>query len=415
MLYILVEMLGAGGLEVSPLLKACQGYEILVALLSSFDFASSDSHGHAFHMMELVLKVLSVTLDSRHGGHYNAEYFRSIYGYSTVASCILTSGVLETSKREEVLNRVFDLISGDSLHKSMHNGEAAQIIFRLLPVLPTSEAVKTMEKLLSMLESPDNTATLSKSEQVVRVVRAGVFRWMCDPDIVSKVMKVDDPLHPLLTRWIVTVVIEESLAVPCLHDFFRLVGKTMPILLRPQRHPLEESSPTCENPEAGLLLLRDVLRNEAIRHVSVGKPQGVELTGRYVHIVNSADRVWPPSSGYSFSCWLRFPALAVADTQSDKVADLEKPIDSVSSTMSVTLCEGNLRVTRDGENVDPVDAYGVLVNRTLKLFTSGECAAQNVEPTAVLVIRHVTRSGPLEWSFRVDTTLFERLAQMTTV
>ncbi|GMF38763.1 unnamed protein product [Phytophthora fragariaefolia] len=402
LLCILVEMLGAGGLAISPLWKACQGYEILVALLSSVDFASGDTCGHPFQIMELVLKVVSVTLASQHGGDYNTEYFRSIHGYSTVANCIITSGVLATAKRQVALRRVFDLISGDSLHSSIRNGDAVQIIFRLLPMIPSEESVNAMNKLLGMVEPAEDASLLSKSEQAVRVVRAGVFQWMCHPDILSRLMKPDDPLYSSLTTWIVTVTLAEEHCVPHLHDFFRLVGNTMPALLRDQTFLAVDS--TREEPETGLLLLRDVLRSPAIRHVSVGKPQGVGQTGRYVHIVNSADRVWPPSSGYSFSCWLQFPGLALSNDQLSK--DSKTP-EFMRSVVPVALCEGNIRVARDGDDAGAMDVYGVLVDTILSLFPSRESAAQNLDPIDVLSINIVTRIGQQEWSFRSNSDIFQ--------
>ncbi|GMF29759.1 unnamed protein product [Phytophthora lilii] len=406
LLRALIKILQAGRQTVSPLWKDSQGYEILVALFSSVDFASSDSHAHAFAMMDLIFQVLSVTLGSHGGNDYNAEYFKSICGYSTVASCIVTSGALDSSKREDVINRIFNIICGGPSHIEIYNGDAVQIMFRLLPILPVNDATATVAKLLSMLESIDGAATISKAEQAVRVVCAGAFQWICDPKIVSKLMDAADPLQPLLVRWIVAIALPTDLTIPRVHDFLRLVGKTMPRLLSTGRN-LPESISEQITPESGLLLLQEVLRYPGIRHISVGKPHGAGLTGQYVHIVNSTDRIWPPSSGYSFFCWLRFPSLADNNNKSHSDSTLVRSTNQVNCAAPATLCEGHLCVTRCAENAGTMEVYGVLVDTTFKLFSSSKHAHQNEEPLEVLSVTSIFQKGPLELAFWSNDRAFE--------
>ncbi|KAG3160874.1 WD repeat- and FYVE domain-containing protein 4 [Phytophthora idaei] len=405
LLYTLMDVFKVGGSTVAALWKSCQGYEILVALFSSLDLiADSDSHERVFRMMDLVLELLNVTLDLQHGKNDNVEYFRSIGGYPTIASCIITSGVMQTTKRDVILQRIFDLISSGS-QTEIYNGDAVQIVFRLLPSLSESDAIDTMTKLISMLECVSDASSISKKERAIRLVRAGVFQWMDDPDLIIKVSNAEDPLNPYLLKWIAAIALEEDLSIPHLHDVLRLVGKVMPRILTNQhcsKETAEDAIPV-EAPETGLLLLQNLLRNPVIRNISVGKPQGAGQTGRYVHIVNSADRVWPPSSGYSFSCWLRFPALPTCDNSKSPTSEAKIPL---ASTVSVPICEGNLSVTPDDNHEERMSVYGVLVGTTLKLFTSKEGAASHEDAIGELHVTNIARKGPLEWSFVSDRRVF---------
>ncbi|KAL3665809.1 hypothetical protein V7S43_009236 [Phytophthora oleae] len=411
LLHILMELLKEGGSVIAPLWKVCQGYEILVALLSSLDMTDTESSERSFQMMDLVLEVLGVTLHSQHGGADNAEYFGSIHGYSTVASCIITSGVVQSSKREAILQRVFELISGGSTQSEIQNGDACRIVFRLLPTLPENVAIVSMKKLLSMFECVGGATVISKRERAIRLVQAGVFKWMNDPDIIQKIRETQDPLNPFLLKWISTIALEEDISIPRLHDVLGIVGKGIPRLLSNGRlsdNPTEEvlESITPNEPEAGLLLLRNLSKSPSIRHISVGKPQGTEQTGRYVHIVNSADRVWPPASGYSFSCWLCFPALPVCNTTQAKSETFNNKAPSINSTASVPLCEGYLVLVPDDNHEERMDAYGVLVGTTLALFASNELAARNEVAMEELDVSQAIRKGPLEWSFVSDARVF---------
>ncbi|KAF1777598.1 PH-BEACH domain [Phytophthora cactorum] len=385
LLYTLMDVFKVGGSTVAALWKSCQGYEILVALFSSLDLiADSDSHERVFRMMDLVLELLNVTLDLQHGKNDNVEYFRSIGGYPTIASCIITSGVMQTTKRDVILQRIFDLISSGS-QTEIYNGDAVQIVFRLLPSLSESDAIDTMTKLISMLECVSDASSISKKERAIRLVRAGVFQWMDDPDLIIKVSNAEDPLNPYLLKWIAAIALEEDLSIPHLHDVLRLVGKVMPRILTNQhcsKETAEDAIPV-EAPETGLLLLQNLLRNPVIRNISVGKPQGAGQTGRYVHIVNSADRVWPPSSG---------------PTSEAKIP--------LASTVSVPICEGNLSVTPDDNHEERMSVYGVLVGTTLKLFTSKEGAASHEDAIGELHVTNIARKGPLEWSFVSDRRVF---------
>ncbi|KAG3098057.1 WD repeat- and FYVE domain-containing protein 4 [Phytophthora cactorum] len=375
-------------------------YDAQVIILRIVD----DSHERVFRMMDLVLELLNVTLDLQHGKNDNVEYFRSIGGYPTIASCIITSGVMQTTKRDVILQRIFDLISSGS-QTEIYNGDAVQIVFRLLPSLSESDAIDTMTKLISMLECVSDASSISKKERAIRLVRAGVFQWMDDPDLIIKVSNAEDPLNPYLLKWIAAIALEEDLSIPHLHDVLRLVGKVMPRILTNQhcsKETAEDAIPV-EAPETGLLLLQNLLRNPVIRNISVGKPQGAGQTGRYVHIVNSADRVWPPSSGYSCSCWLRFPALPTCDNSKSPTSEAKIPL---ASTVSVPICEGNLSVTPDDNHEERMSVYGVLVGTTLKLFTSKEGAASHEDAIGELHVTNIARKGPLEWSFVSDRRVF---------
>ncbi|OWZ20161.1 hypothetical protein PHMEG_0005464 [Phytophthora megakarya] len=277
---ILMDMLKVGGLAIVPLWKSCQGYEILIALLSSLDLIESESPERVYQMMELLLQTLNLTLSSQCDGNSNVDYFKSIQGFSTVASCILTSGVIESTKRKAVLQRVFELISGDALQNEIRNGDAVQIIFRLLPDLPTIDAVESMTKLLSMFGCSTSASIVSNKAQAVNLINAGALEWINEPRLIAKLLQADDPLNRLLTEWIATVALEEDLRIPRLHDFLGLIGKTMPMLLSNQisvSKGIPGMGIVVETPETGLLFLQRVLRNPTIRHIPVGKTQSAGL------------------------------------------------------------------------------------------------------------------------------------------
>ncbi|KAF4147033.1 WD domain G-beta repeat domain-containing protein [Phytophthora infestans] len=400
LLHTLMDVLKVGGSTVAALWRSCQGYEMLVALFSSLDVsADGDSHGRVFRIMDLVLEILSITLDLQHGNDDNVEYFRSIGGYSTIASCIVASGVMQTAKREMVLQRIFCLVSSGVSQSEIHNGDAVYIVFRLLPSLSESDAIDTMKKLILMLECVSDASLISRKDRAIRLVRAGVFQWMDDPYLISRVRDAGNPLSSYLVKWIVAVALEEDLSIPHLHDVLRLVGKAMPNLLG-EKHDIENATSN-ETPETGLLLLQNLLRSPVIRNISVGKPQGAEQTGRYVHIVNSADRVWPPPSGYSFSCWLRFPALPACDNRKGSTSEA-----FTRSTVSLPLCEGSLSLTPDDNHEERMNAYCVLVGTTLTLFKSKDGAVTREDAIGELEVANIAQKGPLEWSFVSETRVF---------
>ncbi|KAL7683403.1 putative BEACH domain, WD40-repeat-containing domain, PH-BEACH domain, BEACH domain superfamily [Plasmopara halstedii] len=401
LLYILMDLLKAGGVAIARLWKLCRGYERLMAILPSESLLlNNDSWEIMFQLLDSLLELVNVSLDLRHGENDNAEYMRSINGYSTITSYILTSGFMQSSKKYIILRRVFDLIASGTSHIEILNGDAVFILFQLLPSLSECVAVNTMRKLLSMLECTSNACLILQKERAIRLIRAGTFEWMNNPNIVNKIKNAQDPLNVYLLEWITTIVLRENLSIPQFHHVLRLIGNTMPKLLNNQHCFTQRDGKSDDlNPETGLLLLQELVRYPSIRHISVGKPQEAGQTGQYVHIVNSTDRVWPPPTAYSFSCWLRFSTSDAYNTTNSSRSALEvKPIHP--------LCEGDLSLAPEGDHEECIDAYGVLIDTTLTLYASNEWATDNVASIGEYHVTNVARTGPLEWSFASGSQTF---------
>lgn len=400
LLRVVMNILKTGGPLLSVPWKGCQGYEILVALLSSLYFTGTNADDCAFEMVDLVLNILIVTLDPQHGGKANSDYFKSIDGYTTISSCIVSSGVINTDRREGVVNRVFDLITGVNPPNEIRNGDSAQLLFRILPTLPTCDATSVVIRLLGILEAAESNSTLPKRDQIDCLVVAGALRWMHDPQILEMITQKEHPLRLLLLRWVLIIATDNDLSIPHLQEFLKFIGKTMPTLLS-SNHSLKSLSGD-EGSEIGIHLLDNALRSPAIHHIPVGKPQGSGQIGRYVHIVNSADRVWPPSSGYSFSCWLQFPA--------GSKGGISKPEASEDTTrgssVSVALCEGSITITPMNDSGAPMHGYGVLVGSSLTLFSSYDDTTESQDVVGQYEVESVDRSGQLEFSFRANTQVF---------
>ncbi|RLN79412.1 hypothetical protein BBJ28_00005415 [Nothophytophthora sp. Chile5] len=409
LLQVLNQMLKAGALSLSMPWRTCQGFEILIALLSSQNYLESDANDQSYQMMDLVLDILKVTLDATHGDNSNGDYFKANIGYRAISSCIITSSVLDTDKREAVIHHVFELIASGSTLSEVRNGDAAQILFQLLPSLPTEAAVDAVQRLLETFQAAGNGGTSFKKDQISRLVHAGIFQWICDPAIMPMITQADHPLKPSLTKLIVMIATEEELSMAPLRHFLRVIATGMPVLLGSQYHPQVDDSNSVagttftDDPEIGLLLLERALRSPAVPQIVVGTPEAAEeMTGGYVHIVNSVDRVWPPSSGYSFASWLKFPSTSSAPSYRAPTSvgqpsvDTESNVLAAGSSVCVALCEGPLSLTRDDDEEKRLDVYGVLVGATLTLFPSRDCAIRNEDSIDVLEVTAVSRDGPLD-------------------
>ncbi|RLN36561.1 hypothetical protein BBJ28_00005799 [Nothophytophthora sp. Chile5] len=340
LLQVLDQMLKAGALSLSTPWRTCQGSEILIALLSSQNYLESDTNDQSYQMMDLVLDILKVTLDATHGDNSNGDYFKANIGYQAISSCIITSSVLDTEKRGAVVHHVFELIAAGSALSEVRNGDAAQILFQLLPSLPTEAAVGAVQRLLETLQAAGSGDTSFKKDQISRLVHAGIFQWICDPAITPMITQADHPLKPSLTKLIVMLATEEELSMAPLRHFLQVIATGMPVLLGNQYHPQGNNANSTagttftDDPEIGLLLLEHALRKSNVL--------------------------------------------------------------AAGSSVCVALCEGLLSLTRDDDEEKRLDVYGVLVGATLTLFPSRDCAIRNEDCIDVLEVTAVSRDGPLD-------------------
>lgn len=398
---VVAQMLTGGKFAWRPW-QTCQGYEILISVLSSLD-AMEEAGDSSYHIMDSVLGILSVTLDPQTAVSANLDYFKLEVGYPALASCLINSGILTTARLPFVMNRLFELITGNaSPRNKIRNGDAVHTIFLVLPHLPVDEAANALNRLLLKLLSNDEVG-FSKRKQISLLVSAGVFKWIAEPSIMSMLLEDNKLLKQPLLAFVVALA-KEELSISNLRDFMRIIGRGMPLLLKNRYSPeTEETIDTSlqPEPEVGLYLLENVFEASSVPQTKVGTQAKTRMTSGYVHVVNSVDRIWPPSSGYSFTCWLRLPPSAdetkIADQSiTSNFAFPSSDGDAVSTaaavennTVAVALCEGSISVKLEGDDSESSDVYGVLVGATLTLFASNETATRNEDPVDCLDVTSV--------------------------
>lgn len=391
--------------------KSCQGHETLIAILSSIDNLDDDRDGKPFLMMDSVLEIMIEILDPVSGDESNREYFKAEVGYSAIATCLVNSGVLKTENLPSVLNRVFELITGTSPPRNkIRNADAVRTLFCLLPSLEMDTAVASLSRLILKLTSNDEF-TFSKKKQAALLVQAGVFRWLADPEIVRLYVH-ETPLKTPLTN-LILVLSREELPTSQLREFLRVVAKGMPLLLGNQYHPSireradsPQSEGSVESEEIGLFLLEQAFKGSRVPQVTVGTQVKTRMASGYIHVVNTLDRVWPPSSGYSFACWVRFPqeSTSIAKPAKSSLSSQIQvssggPSGSESTTVSVALCEGHITIALDGDDTDSGECYCVLVGPTLTFFANSAMAIRNENPIKTLDVTAVACNGDFDFYF----------------
>lgn len=392
--------------------KSCQGYETLIAILSSIANLDDDRDDKPFLMMDSILEIMIEILDPVSGDESNREYFKTEVGYSAIATCLANSGVLKTKNLPSVLNRVFELITGTSPPRNkIRNADAVHTLFCLLPSLEMDTAVASLNRLTLKLTSNDEF-TFSRKRQTALLVHAGVFRWLADPEIVRLYVH-ETPLKAPLTN-LILVLSREELPTSQLREFLRVVAKGMPLLLGNQFHPSvrERAAPaqsegSVESGEIGLFLLEQAFKGSRVPQVTVGTQVKTRMTSGYIHVVNTLDRVWPPSSGYSFACWVCFPKESTSSTKPTKlsltnqnsIGSEGKSAGSEGATISVALCEGHITIALDGDDTDSGECYCVLVGPTLTFFADSAMAIRNENPIKTLDVTAVACNGDLDFYF----------------
>lgn len=394
--------------------KSCQGHETLIAILSSIDKLDDDEDGKQFLMMDSILEILIEILDPVNGDESNREYFKTEVGYSAIATCLATSGVLKTDSLSSVLNRVFELITGTSPPRNkIRNADAVQTLFCLLPSLEISTAVASLNRLILKLTSNDEF-TFSRKKQTALLVQAGAFRWLADPAITCLYVH-ETLLKAPLTEFIM-VLSRDELPTSQLREFLRVVAKGMPLLLGNQYHPSlriggasSQLESSVESGEIGLFMLEQVFKGSRVPQVMVGTQVKTRMASGYVHIVNTLDRLWPPSSGYSFACWVRFPSESTSSAKQMRSSTASLPNQtpvgsdalsaSENTTVSVALCEGHITIALDGDDTDIGECYCVLVGPTLTFFASSAMAIRNENPIKTLDVTAVACNGDLDFYF----------------
>lgn len=420
--------------------QSCQGHEVLLAILSSITGLSSsgddadidNGESSPFAMMDAILELLSDVLNPLSGDDANRAYFKTEIGYATIATCLATSGVLETDHLASVLNRVFELITGTTPPRNkIRNADAVLTLFTLVTRLDADVAVAVLTRLLRKLTTNDEVS-FSRKKQAAMLVHAGVFRWLADPAI-ARLYADDTPLRAPLTS-LILVLARDELTTSQLREFLRVVARGMPRLLGNTFHPralpaatLPSELETAETEEVGLSLLTQAFTGSRVPHVLVGTHVKTRMASGYVHVVNSVDRCWPPSSGYSFACWVRFPAESSASSQrreptspllspsqstgeSNALPDITGAVTapttpavtngSDGATVSVALCEGHITIALDGDDTAMSECYCVLVGPSLTFFVDSDQAIQNEPPIKTLDVTAVaSSSSELEFYF----------------
>lgn len=415
LLEVIGHMLTNGTFVWSPW-RESQGYEILISLLSSLDLADCAVDDVRSRILDSVLGILSATLDPQTAERANLVYFQHQIGYPALASCLSNSGVLKTAMLPFILNRIFELITGNtSPRNKIRNGDAVQVIFLLLPSLPVDDAISTLNRLLLKLLSNDEVG-FSKKKQVSLLVNGGVFKWIADTSVITMLLDDEHPLKDPIISFLVELA-KEELAISHLRDFMRIIGRGMPLLLSNSfvsGYPVGCELPfdVVSSPEIGLRLFESVLSASTVPQTKVGTHVKTRMASGYVHVVNSTDRIWPPSSGYSFSCWLRFPPSGKShsmiasdnvasrdDTNATPIQTASAPVPTEGSTVCVALCEGNLSVRLDGDDTELESAFGVLVGASLTLFSSSESASKSEKPLLSLDVTAVSRNDVSDFYF----------------
>lgn len=393
--------------------KSCQGNEILIAVLSAVNVLDQSNENNAaqFQFMDGIFDIFNLILDPVSGDKQNRQHFRAEIGYSALSTCLINSGVLKTDKLPNVLNRVFELITGQSPPRNkIRNSDAVFTLFRLLPNLSIDDGVTVVYRLLSKLMSNDDPS-YSRRKQIASLVQSGAFQWLSDPLIVP--LFVDEtPLQNPLTQWI-TVLAKEEMTTSQLRKLLKLLAKGMPKLL--ESRYLSTTQLHCvdiSRQDIGLTMMENVFKGPVVPQVMVGTSVKTRMTAGYVHVVNNVDRIWPPTSGYSFACWLRFPPssatyASISPTVTSKayvvsdndIASTNSPTRSEGNTVCVALCEGPIVITLDGDDTQSEESYGVLVGSSLTLFTSAETAHRNEATGATMEVTAVARNGAFVFNF----------------
>ncbi|DAZ94511.1 TPA: hypothetical protein N0F65_011864 [Lagenidium giganteum] len=401
LLDVLKQMLRGNSLAWGPW-QMCQGHEIMIATLSSLDNFAADEEGVLYLIMESILDIFIILLDPGSGDETNRAYFKQQVGYASISGCLINCEVLQTDRRSQVIEKVFELITGQaSPCDRIKNADAVEAVFRLLAHLPLDVSLAMLKRLLLMLTSSDDSVYSTK-RQSRRLVEAGIFRWFCDPAIAAFMLKNNPLKYPLMSLFV--VLSKEELATAHLREFMRVIAKCMPKLLGNMYDPKGPNFCNTEdrNVEAGLTLFQIACEASTVPQTPVGAHTKSRISSGYIHITNAHDRVWPPSSGYSFACWLRFPPVPKQETNVE-VVQPKAPAPADGATVFVALCEGYLTINLvDDDAAEPTKFYGVLVGATLSLFNSSDSANRSEGAVRVVDVTAVARHSQLEivfWSY----------------
>ncbi|TMW67793.1 hypothetical protein Poli38472_007465 [Pythium oligandrum] len=372
--------------------RICQGHEMLVSLLSSFHHLDDSQDTDKFQFMDKILLMFCTILDSHHGDDANRRYFVREVGYSTIASCLANSGVLVTEHLEAVLNRLFELITGqDPPRNKIRNPHAVEVLFCLVPTLPVRQAEAVLLRLMAKIVSNDDIS-YSKKRQITSLVEAGAFKWLSQSPIIAILVDDSSPLQSSLMNLVIELSAEE-LSTTHLRECLRVIANSMPRLLGSQARSISPDGrrkSKIDTEEPGLRMLTRLVNGCTVPRIAVGTNVAAQMTSGYVHIVNSCDRVWPPSNGYSFACWLRFPP-------PKKQHEIAPAVRTDASTTSVALCEGTLLIKLDGDDAAVEDSYCVLIGAELTQFESADAARRSMNPTHTFMVTAVAQADELQF------------------
>ncbi|RHZ09502.1 hypothetical protein DYB37_009167 [Aphanomyces astaci] len=285
-------------------------------------------HASDIRLLKSWFSIVSLLLDDAPETRQYAVHHRM---YHTIAEIVVMAGWLTSSHAAQVLaclmELVFRPVQGVDPSKSndvvLQNADAGVVSFLLYPHLDQAQQMDLLSRWTG------NLTKLSKPQgDTAKLVAAGVFTWL-----LPLVVTASEPFIPLLAMLATT-----DIPMPHLREYLRVLHAT---------------------PGRGLPILDALCNANTVSHT--------HLTNHsYIH-VTSCDKVWPPTSGYSFACWLQFP-----DNVKDRIT---------RHTVTVPMCEGP--VTFDhGLGA----TYGVLVGSTLSLYKSKADAVSGATEVAVLEI-----------------------------
>ncbi|ETV82224.1 hypothetical protein, variant [Aphanomyces astaci] len=295
------------------------GMEGLLSTLSAL-------HASDISLLKSWFAIVSLLLDDAPDTRQYAVHHRM---YHRIADTVVMAGWLTSSHAAQVLACLMELVfrpvqgvdpSNDVV---LHNADAGVVSFLLYPHLDQAQQMDLLARWMS------NLTKLSKPHgDTAKLVAAGVFTWL-----LPLVVTASEPFLPLLAMLATT-----DIPMPHLREYLHVLHAT---------------------PGRGLPILDALCNANAVSHT--------HLTNHsYIH-VTSCDKVWPPTSGYSFACWFQFP-----DNVKGRIT---------RHTVTVPMCEGP--VTFDhGLGA----TYGVLVGSTLSLYKSKADAVSGATEVAVLEV-----------------------------
>ncbi|KAH9156310.1 hypothetical protein AeRB84_001772 [Aphanomyces euteiches] len=295
------------------------GLENLLSVMSSLN--NYDIHAPHVKLIFDIFKLLLENIETQ-------VYAKEHHVYHTIAECLVATGWMATSHYTFLLQNIFLLIFQpiEAKKVNVRNPDAAEMLFDIWPNLDGDQRTYLLDELLASLNQ------LTKPhEQKAALISAGIFRWIYPH--MEESPRLEQLLYSLSTN---------EIPMPNLRDYFRVLNKTS---------------------DHGLNFLDTVSKAQGVPHSNLQHHS-------YIQVMSEA--LWPPASGYSFSCWFNFPP----------------DIAEANHTVSVPMNEGYLHLDH-GLGAK----YVVLVGSTLSIYVSKEDAMQGAKEIGTLEIQEYMEEG----------------------